>query len=556
VNDLSDRGAKSDELDYVPSLYLEKLSLLHNESDHSASQMGMSYGEVSDSIPSLVDNTVTTAGDDDLDREESEEESEAVDKDEVPRVLEQHAEEGTLEKAINAVLQEHHHLLLQDHAHTSTSTTPHDSVCPSSDEVVVFPHAQERRESSLEVARRDSCSTISTAPETPESPLVISEFICVTSVTAEDGQLVTTTSTTTQNPATEPCTGTCRRVGAVNDDTRTPINGTGGTFACRRCATLGRGPYDATATTVWPLAFFFVCPIDPLFPADLSGIRKSKKFVPDPFTVGDFYGDDDEDIRFVPPSSGGGGGAAAAAAAAAAWWEHHEEEEIVFGPQEDEGEESDDDDDNDNDNYDYETITTYCREDYDEEGGESEGGLLSLLTAGDSVAYKDASQLAVGRSLSASSSFIHDDSFHLVHDHGTDADPLRPRHFSDHHRYFQPHSQNLPSPFSSASSNALTNKSGHPAGGTRKFVHTASHTAVDQHRTDNEERRSRADDSPGSQVPLVPRRMTSIGLEGVLPPSRHDISILVPHNKNDDNWVPRKTARRRKSSFTIARIEI
>lgn len=150
-------------------------------------------------------------------------------------------EEDSIAKAVNAVLKDHHN---------------RDFILPTT----------RRRESSLLVARRDSCSTISTAPDTPESPLVISEFLV--GMDSPQGHFKTTTTTKNPLATVEPC--------------HCPLP------HCPRCT-----------KTVWPLEFFFV-PNAPLFPSNLPRIRKSKKFVPDPMTVGDFYGDDDEDIRFVP----------------------------------------------------------------------------------------------------------------------------------------------------------------------------------------------------------------------------------------------------------------
>lgn len=149
-------------------------------------------------------------------------------------------DEDTIAKAVNAVLKDHH---------------SRDFLLPMT----------RRRESSLLVARRDSCSTISTAPDTPESPLVISEFL----VGADSPHGKFKTTTTTKNPIP---LETCQCPSPH----------------CPRCT-----------KTVWPLEFFFVHTA-PLFPSKLPRIRKSKKFVPDPMNVGDFYGDDDEDIRFVP----------------------------------------------------------------------------------------------------------------------------------------------------------------------------------------------------------------------------------------------------------------
>ena len=394
----------------VPSLRLEQQqsdrSTTFNQSGKDGSdRLGYSYswshyvGASDSDIPSLVDNTVTTIGDDDdMYYEESEEESEET-VNEVDLLQHQHppskdpllesedndlSEDDTtidddqqepvstsddadyddiLAKAITAVLQEHH---LQNHHPPSYISEPHS---PCREWIV----PSQRHESSLAVAtRRDSCSTMSTAPDTPESSLVISEYICVRNETSpKTGQLVAVTTTTSTNPATEPCT--CRGRDD-NDDARCDV-------LCRQCAHVGRGTCK-TEPSVWPLAFFFVCPTEPVFPTDLSGIKCAKKFLPDPLTVGDFYGDDDEEIRFVPPSSTRSDVAAVANCAAAgvptagasryAWG--HEEEEIVFMPREEEHDGVDD-------NYDYETITTYREDDENDVLWHGNGKKNPLLAA-------------------------------------------------------------------------------------------------------------------------------------------------------------------------------
>ena len=229
------------------------------------------YYDDEDEMPSLADPTVTTS------------------------VTEDHGEDETtitddLEREINVLLQDHH---AQQQAAQPQGLT-------------------QRRDSSLVVARRDSCSTISTAPDTPETPLVISEFLVATSTANEDGQMVTQTTTTTKNPAFvlkdrgQHCT--CPMMMAQDSSEVSQTN------LCPHC----------TATTIWPLEFLFVQDEDSAKqhpPSNsLPGIRKSKKFVPDPMNVGDFYGDDDEEIRFIPAQS-------------STFWKE-EEEKILFMPKE------------------------------------------------------------------------------------------------------------------------------------------------------------------------------------------------------------------------------
>ncbi len=256
-------------------------------------------------MPSLLDNTVTTIGDDEENNDDHDHDEDA------DMTVSTVADEDDIEKAVNAVLKDHHN--------------------NNQNRDVIF--LSRRRESSLLVASRDSCSTISTAPDTPESSLVISEYlVCVTAPTRqEDDDIsprITNTTTTTKNPSTAPC--------------HCPMP------ACPRCS-----------QTVWPLEFFFVH-TDSQFPSNLPGIRKSKKFVPDPMTVGDFYGDDDEDIRFVPQTY---------------------QEEIVFSDAQH------DHTDDEEDDHDATTTITTWRGDYDEDEDDVESDILSDGSGSDIISY-------------------------------------------------------------------------------------------------------------------------------------------------------------------------
>lgn len=134
-------------------------------------------------------------------------------------------EEKTLEYAVDVMLQKHQRQLSPrakpihiQNGGTGDGTSP----CVDWDE-------------SLEVASRDSCSTISSAADLPENTMWF---------------------------------------GKVLKDAEDP-------------------------SIVLPIEICFQ-KTNPMFPTAMPGIRKPHKFLPDPMTVSDFYGDDDGEIIFVP----------------------------------------------------------------------------------------------------------------------------------------------------------------------------------------------------------------------------------------------------------------
>lgn len=391
-------------------------------------------------IPSLLDHTVTTVGDDDLGVD--------VDVDFTVTTSTVGLAEDTIEKAVNAVLQDHH-----NHNRDMIFLT-------------------RRRESSLLVARRDSCSTISTAPDTPESPLVISEFlICYDS---PQGDRITTTTTindaapttTTKSQLIEPC--------------HCP------SLSCPRC----------TTCLAWPLEFFFVHS-DPPFPADLPGIRKSKKFVPDPMTVGDFYGDDDEDIRFVPQSF---------------------EEEIVFGAMPNHLDHPKDDDDRDHDDdYDATTTITTWGDDPDTDNDELDSAIFSDGSGSDIISY-----------LTGDGTLVQDTRIPQQLQKSTQPE----QSLDEYNHSLLVKSWELSKPLNAE---AMT-KMKHPV---EELHSTMNRSCVDRNIVGHINPTKQTDAHATRETILSTRtgqtlcRYPSVGLDhGVLPPSRNNYSILVPPRDN------------------------